>query len=224
MVVIANNIRINGLLRTSLTPGDAPAFTPTTWSPTFKGDNVTLSDGDLTANTDGGTSSGLSVAGVSSGKYYWEIDVITSSIAMIGIGTLDIVLNEHPGNGAQNDAAFAYFGSDGTVRHDGNTRAFGGATYTSGDLISVALDMGTGQVWFAKNGVWQGASADPAAGTGAVQDNNGLIPLATALSQSTVYAVYGDGSSGTASILTANFGATAFTHTVPTGFTSGFGN
>ena len=42
-----------------------------------------------------------------------------------------------------------------------------GATYTSGDVIGIALDANTGTVWFSKNGTWQNSAtaSEIAAGT-----------------------------------------------------------
>lgn len=44
-------------------------------------------------------------------------------------------------------------------------------TLTTGDVVSVAVDLGAGKTWFAKNGTW--TQGDPAAGTG----QPGTVPL-----------------------------------------------
>jgi len=38
-----------------------------------------------------------------------------------------------------------------------------GATYTTNDIIGVALDADTGKIWFSKNNTWQ--TGDPNTGT-----------------------------------------------------------
>jgi len=76
-------------------------------------------------------------------------------------------------------------------------------TYTSGDVIGVAVDLTAGKVWWRKNGAWQGGG-DPGAGTGGVSLAAGAYFPSVSVS------------GGEAS--TANFGASAFNGTIPTEF------
>jgi hypothetical protein len=82
-------------------------------------------------------------------------------------------------------------------------------------VVCIAFDVGARLAWFRKGaaGNWNGsASANPAIGAGGVACTLGDgIPLYPAVS-------FG----GTGNVATANFGDTAFTGTVPSGFTSGF--
>jgi hypothetical protein len=75
-----------------------------------------------------------------------------------------------------------------------------------GDIVSVAFDATARKIWFAVNGVFNG---NPAAGTGGQ-----TLPSTT-----NDYFIWGglvvaDGPNR----VTANFGATAFAHTIPSGF------
>ena len=64
------------------------------------------------------------------------------------------------------DGGFVYTGA-GQIRGSGNViTSSWGDTYTTDDVIGVAIDMDDGKVWFSKNGTFQ-ASGDPAAGTNA---------------------------------------------------------
>jgi hypothetical protein len=92
----------------------------------------------------------------------------------------------------------------------GSTNAKGINSSTSslvnGDVVMVCTDATANKVWFLKNGVSTGG--DPSAGTGGT-DISGLTKA--------IYACIRMGSASCA--LTANFGDTAFTTPLPTGFT-----
>lgn len=179
---------------------------------TKKDASITLSGGDLVA-TKGGTAALKSVGsdiGVSAGKFYWEITatkVGISPFCLIGVGTDAVSTASFVGNNA---SGFGYYQQTGD-KYTNNAAAAFGATWTTGDVLSVALDMDAGKVWFGKNGVWQG-SGDPAAGTN---------PAFSGLT-GTVFAwvsLYRNLSP--AHVMTANFGQNAFAHAVPAGFSAG---
>ncbi len=179
----------------------------TTWNPADKHANITLSNGDLTAaTTNTAWESVRSILGVSSGKYYWEvtIDVSADPNFMIGAGTASATLSNHPGYDAN---GYGYNAANGNKYLNNSPVAYGDS-YTTNDVVSVALDLDNGKIWWGKNGTWQ-ASGDPAAGTN--EAYSGL--------SGTFYAMVGLYFSGNE--VTANFGASAFTYTVPTGFNAG---
>tara|TARA_R100000697_G_scaffold48685_2_gene61964 strand:- start:823 stop:1335 length:513 start_codon:yes stop_codon:yes gene_type:complete len=70
-----------------------------------------------------------------------------------------------------NDNKMYAFRANGTVRNsNGNYSPWSGTSYTTGDIIGVALDMDNHKLYFSKNGTWQN-SGDPTSGstgTGAV--------------------------------------------------------
>ncbi|RCX32088.1 SPRY domain-containing protein [Thioalbus denitrificans] len=183
-----------------------------TWDASAKGPNITLSGGDLTA-TKGGSSTYESVRatkGKLSGKWYWEVTVIsgnTSPYIVIGIGTASLPTAAAPGSTA---TSYSYTEGGGYKYNNGSTTAYG-ATYATGDVIQVALDMTAGKIWWGKNGTWQ-ASGDPAAGTGAAF--TGL-----AGTQYPAVGLYRPPTDPSA--VTANFGASAFSYSVPSGFNAG---
>src|SRR5665648_273341 len=62
---------------------------PVTWNPLDKGSNVTLSNGNLTLFASLGWNNGnvRATKGISSGKWYWEIEWISGTMhLMVGIG------------------------------------------------------------------------------------------------------------------------------------------
>lgn len=134
---------------------------PVTWNPLDKSPSVVLSNGDLTLRDNlHAHDSARATESKSSGKWYWEVrsDVHYQG-HRTGIGTSAAALTEEPGY----DAYGYGYESNGYKYHSDSGEAYGD-TYTAGDVISVALDLDNGKIWFAKNNVWQ-ASGDPAAGT-----------------------------------------------------------
>jgi len=110
---------------------------------------------------------GISINGVSNGKWYAEFTANTS-IFMVGVGSYDKIdyttnqgLNTHLG--ATYTGAIGYYGQNGNI-YDSSTNYSWGSTFTSGDIISIALDRDNGYVYFAKNGTWQN-SGDPTSGS-----------------------------------------------------------
>ena len=107
------------------------------------------------------------------GKWYWEIKPDSKGGSDCFIGVLNT-------SGEMTDVAQAnhyyrfYLADSGNKNTDTNASTISyGNTYTGGDIISVALDMDNGAIYFAKNGTWQD-SGDPTSGsskTGAAFDD-----------------------------------------------------
>jgi hypothetical protein len=175
----------------------SPAASYATWDPANKAAGMVLSNGNLTSDGSGG---GIvrSTVGKSSGKWYWEITPGATPERALGICNGSFSVSSDLGASSN---SFAYYGGDGGT-YPGGTGY--GATFGGGDVISVALDMDSGKIWFAKNGTWQ-ASGNP--GTGSNPATTGLT--------GTYYAAIGGGDNGEA---TANFGASSFSYAPPTGF------
>ena len=92
-----------------------------------------------------------------------------------------------------------------------------GATYTSGDVIGIALDANTGTVWFSKNGTWQNSATASEIASGTTTNS-----AVTGLNGSNYNKPSGNFILGTSShsghVSTWNFGQKSFTYTPPTGF------
>lgn len=182
------------------------------WDPSATHAELTLSGGDLvvTKNAGSGFRSTRSTIGVSSGKHYWEYKITTDGGQpdfVVGVGTTSATLAGFVGT---DNEGRGYYQRDGSKYKNGVGAAFGGA-YSNGSVINVALDMDAGKVYFGINGSWIGGH--PADGTGAAfSDLSGL----------TIHAMVSPiRSASPAHVLTANFGETAFAHTVPSGFRAG---
>lgn len=181
--------------------------TTTNWNPSDIGANLTLSNGNLTAT--GGTTTGYpgvrAVANHSSGKYYYEAhcDLSLSGSQQCGVGNGSAALNNYMGSTTTTSCGVIPSGS--VLGGAGGTAT----AFTTGDTICVALDVGNNNIWFRKgSGIWNNnAGNDPAANTGGISVSTISGPF---YPMCTTHAV-GDA-------WTANFGATAYSQTPPSGF------
>lgn len=170
-------------------------------NPSDKSAGVTLSGGNLVATSNGGGPSVFcgvrSDIGKSSGKWFWEITVTTIDIGtMIGsIAVTDAI--DCDGTLAELDGKRVYFSGTGNAYTP--LTAYG-ASYTTGDVLGFALDMDGGTLICYKNGSSQGT-------------------LVTGLSGTFHAAPFLFNDAG--AVVTANFGASAFVHSVPGGYNSG---
>ena len=153
---------------------DTPTNNFCTFNPIFTGQRGTFTEGNTKIVTDvqGSVNYGQSVAGtflLSSGKWYWEIecDAIGSG-GNTGIGAAEridagIYSNGHNLLGSTGNS---HYNSSGQVQISAETAVTSDvATYTSGDIIGVALDLDNSKIYWSKNGAWQD-SGDPAGGSG----------------------------------------------------------
>ena len=183
-------------------------FSPRQWSTSDKSAAMALTNGNLTVTKSSGeTFTGARAAlGVSSGKWYWELTVVTAATnhyALVGVGSTAQTLTDHIGNST---SGWAYYQANGNKVTADAESAYGDS-WKTGDVIGVALDMNAGKIWFRKNSTWM-ASGDPAAGTN---------PAFTGLS-GTLYPMASFFTVGNS--ITANFGGSAFSASAPSGFSA----
>ena len=177
--------------------GGAPVYT--TFDPAYKRVDITLSAGDLQASCPNNTVNGMtaSVISKSSGKWYWEISILST----VGFANIGITTKGNAGQfcgQATND--WGYSDSGNIYNNNGIVTTVTG--YTSGDIIGVALDCTGLTIRFYKN--------------------NTLVTTQTISANSFAGGV-GEaalGAGNTANYL-ANFGATALTYSPPAGHNAG---
>jgi hypothetical protein len=197
-----------------------PAVTTATWELATVA-SVTLSGGNLVATNTGTTSTnqGARVAttsGKTTGLYYYECTITTKTGAIngsIGVGTTASTYT-NMGNGGT--AGVVMYWQSGNIWANGSSASSTLGVLTNGQVAGIAIDLGNRKAWFriAPSGNWNGSgTANPATNTGGI-----TIPAGTMVP----FVTFG-GSPGSANnVITANFGASAFSGAVPSGFTSGW--
>lgn len=166
--------------------------------------NVAFANGNLQVTGSAFYRTTRATIGVTSGKWYWEVPVTTFvNDTHIGVGNENTAtyLSTWAGTTAN---GWVYTGYSGN-KFNSNVGVGYGSAWTTNDVIGVALDATANSVWFSKNGAWQN-SGNPAAGTGAAY---------TSLTGAPYYPIF---TTGSGSVLQANFGQRAFAYTPPTGF------
>jgi hypothetical protein len=173
-----NNFTVNNLTAIDQTT-DTPTNNFATWNALLRLTDVTLSEGNTQA-AGGNVSYHGTYASIvpTSGKWYAEFKIIAPTYGQIGIITADTLID---GNRdvystssniywQDNVTTIKYYltDGDGTATSQGNAAVSGGsnsvATYTTNDIISIAIDLDNGKGYFAKNGTFVNSS-NPADGT-----------------------------------------------------------
>jgi hypothetical protein len=192
----------------------APPAT-TTWNPADKGADITLTNGNLTA-TDNNVPAGnfmsvRAIASHSSGKFYYETTTTTvgGTSALPGMGNSTASLTAFLGA----DANAVSFWPSGTVDIN-NTIVTTIQTWATGDTVGIAVDLTAQLIWFQTThlgvaGNWNNSgTANPATGVGGVSISTmaagPYFPMVMVHDTTCSHA--------------ANFGATAYTQTPPSGF------
>jgi len=162
-----NNFTVNGTLTQTIdTPSNVfatlnPLNVPALNQPTFSNGNLTSTSSSSASGSFGGSSS----IGVSKGKWYIEAKagaIVSSNVMNIGV-TYNPSETARTNNDAKTDYEYTYNGSGN--KSNNNTDSAYGDSYTTGDIIGIALDLDNNKIWWSKNGTFQN-SGDPVAGTG----------------------------------------------------------
>jgi hypothetical protein len=184
---------------------------------------ATLSGRNLTGTSDGtsGTNQGAHVATThskTSGKYYFEftgVGVIHGSNTGMGIGT---TASTYTGMGTNATTGNEVY-KNGEIYGNGADSGVGIAVIGNGTIHAVAIDLDNRKIWFRQIlpslDDWNSnAAADPATNVGGqVIPAGNMIPFLT---------LGGLGGNAGTDTITANFGASSFIGTVPSGFTAGW--
>jgi len=165
-----------------------------TWNPLNNG-ATSLANGNLDVTTPGiGYGLTYGTIGVSSGRWYWEITpTATAGAAEIGIAKAGATLTSAVGVYA---SGYSYVSS--ALKGNNNSYASYGVSYTTNDVIGVALDLDAGTLVFYKNNSSQGVAFSSLSGE--------------------FFPVVSDSNNGNVSTLVANFGQRAFAYAAPSGF------
>ena len=180
----------------TLTDADTANFA--TLNPLDQGSGTSqfIKEGNLLLETGSTGYSGTrcTMATPTSGKWYWEVtqNVITGGM-IIGIASATADRPVVPGESA---TSYGYQ-NDGAKRNNSASSAYG-ASYTTNDVIGVALDLDAGTLVFYKNNTSQGTAFSSLSGS--------FMPMLSDLSNSLSSSAY------------INFGQRPFAYTPPAGY------
>ena len=176
---------------------DTPTNNFCTLNPLSNGTGAAPSNGNLDfATTSSATGTMVTTIPVSSGKWYCEATItFGSNNGAVGIREVDqsSVTTNTLGNQTLD---YAYRGNG--QKFNSNSKTSYGSSYTTNDVIGIALDLDGGTIKFFKNNSDQGTAFSSITGT-------------------YVFAI-GDDNSSSAFNGSMNFGQIPFTYTPPTGF------
>ena len=180
----------------------------------------------VTGNTGDAWRTMYATFGARTGKYYWE-QKITNFTGVdphyIGIVSDDQMSNS---NIDQATTSRGYFYTKTGAKRNNNSQTSYGDSWTTNDIVGVALDLDNSKVFFSKNGVFQN-SGDPANGTNpafTITSGYTYIPATSTYYNLNRYDMnFGNGSFGTSAISSEGTNASnigKFEYDVPTGFTA----
>nr|BAR32593.1 hypothetical protein [uncultured Mediterranean phage uvMED] len=201
---------------------DSPTSNFAVSSPLQLGSGATLSEGNLKVTHDNNCISQCSMPIPSSGKYYFEVSIVTVNTTQPqNIGLMPIITgasntnHAHVNAGSQPLQGVFVRVADGKKCIDSNMAT--GATYGSqvaqGSILQVAVDADNGTIWFGDDNTWMNSAtaSEIAAGTTTNSAETGRdysVPH---------FPTFFNTSSNTP-VIKYNFGQTAFAHTPPTGY------
>jgi len=181
-------------------------------------DDLTLTEGRLKfENPSGGHRMVTSTIAPSQGKWYAEVKMTTEAQST-RVGVIDpakVVYNTYIHNAGR---GYAYKGNDGSSRfNDGTTDGSYGDTYTTGDIVGIAMDLDNHKLYFSKNGTFQN-SGDPTSGS---TGTGSAFDLATGVDY---YIGASTQDQGTNPVIEFNFGSPSFAISSGNTDSAGYGN
>jgi hypothetical protein len=179
-----------------------PLNIPTTNAPTFTEGNL------QTAITSTGYYGGNSSIMASAGKWYAEFKMTAASITgnfMMGVDNAMLVTarNNVFAGSSSSPTGYSIYGGDGYL-YNNSTNIPYGTSYTTNDIISIALDLDNNKLYLAKNGTWMnsGVPTSGATGTGAIS----ITASSSTIDGGYTFSI-GDGGSAYTATVQANFGS-----------------
>lgn len=198
--------------------------TATTLNPSDTAGTITLSTGNLRAAKNSGSDWAISRATSTktAGLWYFEAKTIVTVTNLVSTGCGVGIANSSAviGTGNRylgNDNNSCGVLTDGFLRQGGAAGIIGGTSWgTANDVCCIAVDLTSRKLWFRKGpaGNWNASgTANPATGVGG-------YTLAAPLSSGAVYPAVCVCLNTTPDTVQINFGATAFSGAIPSGYTA----
>jgi len=183
-----------------------------------------FAEGNLqVSTTDSGVFGAVSTIGVSSGKWYWEVKPTQienkNAIGVTAAASADAINNHRPGDGSYS----AGIRSSGDAKLNGSSESGSWDSFTTSDIVGVALDLDNNKLYFSKNGTFMnsGNPTSGSTGTGAISLTD---PAST--TDGFYFFAFGDpgAGSGTANIAQFNFGSPPYSISSGNSDGNGYGN
>jgi len=126
--------------------------------------HIIFENGNTRINVNGASNKSYarSTLGMTSGKFYFEAKVVAAANHQT-VGITDKPSDATDTELGSNSKDYVYRNSDGQ-KGNANSYSSYGNTYTTDDIIGVAVDLDNNKIYFSKNGVWQN-SGDPTSGS-----------------------------------------------------------
>ena len=223
----SNNFTVSGTLTQNV---DTPDNNFATINPLYYS-STGLLNGNITATSTGNSHKNYhSTIAVDSGKWYAEMKVNSwngSNNIMFGIvaDSWNNINSTSPGdNFAGNASTGIGYGSNGQ-KIIANSASSYGNSFTTGDILGIALDLTNNKLYFSKNGTYQnsGVPTSGSTGTGAIDVPSGFTRLITFshYGSQSCSMNFGNGYFGTTAVASANAdgnGVGKMEYAVPTGY------
>ena len=226
----SNNFTLGGGTLTNTE--DCPSNVFATWN-SLIGYTDTLTNGNTTVTraTASFRSAFSSLPLPSTGKFYCEFKRGSGNLVYLGIaddkegGCVDLQNRGQESQVGANANSVSYLASDGRSTINNTADTSYGASFSSSNVIGMAVDMTNMKLYFSKDGVFQN-SGDPtsgATGTGAlsIPATSGKYFVAAGFNASGVDVNFGNGTFGTTVVSSAGTAGSTpgvFEYDVPTGY------
>jgi len=200
---------------------DTPTNNYPTINPINSREPTRISNGNLDIDYTDGDDNVSSVAtfAMTSGKYYFEVELRAGSSSvlssLIGIAPDSYQKlkqnNQNAWPGKDTDSGVGIDGS-GAKYVDGNSSTYGNS-FTTNDIVGVAVDADAAKVAFSKNGQFSDGNGNY--NQGANVASGGQVSID---GTGPYFAVFADTSSSRNPQFSLNFGQRAFSHSIPSGY------
>jgi len=224
----SNNFTTNGtIIQTKDTPSHV--FATLNRLQRYDDYNLTLLDNRFTNTSSGAHRAVHSNLAALSGKYYAEVKVTTLGGTYPQIGVINPDVMDYTSYLGASNKGYGYL-SNGNKQYNNSATSWGN-TYTTNDIIGIAMDLDNHKLYFSKNGTFQ-ESGDPTSGS---TGTGAAYSLATGVFYSFGGSSYhggtnpvydwnfGNGYFGTAAVASAGTNASGngvFEFDVPAGYTA----
>ena len=176
----------------------------------------TFSEGNLKIVTSSGNYTfNTGTIGVAAGKWYWEVKIVNSSTEDL-IGITKNVSTGTTNYLGQNTGAVGY--NDNGNTYVAGTNSSYGNSYTTNDIIGVALDVDNNKLYFSKNGTFQNSGVPTSGSTG-----TGAISI-DAISGDNYFPAIGEFEGSSSGTFSLNFGSPPYTISSGNADANGHGN